>query len=78
MNTSTEKSANAGHSTQNCATRDDAVGLCANCGHKISVCGRPFTADIECSKCHVINEFVRSQQPVSVRGAVCNADESNH
>ncbi len=45
--------------------RLNATGLCASCGHKITLCGRPFTADIECCKCHVINHFRTSQQPTS-------------
>jgi hypothetical protein len=43
-----------------------ATGLCMNCGRKITLCGRPFTADIICRKCKCINHFVMSQQPISV------------
>ena len=44
---------------------DASVGLCLSCSRRITLCGKPFTADIECSKCHYINEFRESQQPVS-------------
>jgi predicted amidophosphoribosyltransferase len=41
-----------------------STGLCKQCGAKITFCGRPFTAEIECHKCFSINIFERSQQPV--------------
>ncbi len=47
---------------------DKAVGLCLSCSHRITLCGKPFTADIECSKCHTINNFRDSQQPVATGG----------
>ena len=47
---------------------DPAVGLCLCCSHRITLCGKPFTADIECSKCHTINNFRDSQQPVTTGG----------
>lgn len=78
MRSSREKSGNAGHRTGNCANRDAAVGMCANCGHRISVCGRTFTADIECNKCKYINEFRCSQQPVSVRQMNSNVENVVH
>ena len=48
-----------------------ATGLCMNCGNKITFCGRPFTADIKCNKCRVINQFRMSQQPVSYVAVDC-------
>jgi len=45
---------------------DQDVGLCSFCGHKITLCGIPFTADIECNKCHTINHFMNSKLPVQV------------
>ena len=42
-----------------------ATGLCLRCRHKITLCGKPFTATIRCNKCLYINEFVDSQQPVT-------------
>lgn len=42
------------------------VGNCINCGYRLTYCGKPFTADVECSKCHVINHFRNSQQPIHV------------
>jgi hypothetical protein len=51
--------------------RDDqeheSIGMCLNCGRRITLCGKPFTADIQCSKCLYINAFVDSQQPISGR-----------
>ena len=67
MRSSREKSDNAEHRERNCANRDGAIGMCVNCGHRISLCGRRFTADIECNKCLYINEFRNSQQPISAR-----------
>jgi hypothetical protein len=44
-----------------------AIGLCINCGHRVTLCGRPFTAEIECRNCKKINVFIESQQPVAIR-----------
>ncbi len=44
------------------------IGTCLRCGHRQTLCGLPFTADIKCGKCLYINEFRDSQQPVSGRG----------
>lgn len=52
--------------------RDGDVGLCIACGHRITLCGIGFTADIECSNCHVINMFRESKQPVASGGFVAN------
>jgi DNA-directed RNA polymerase subunit RPC12/RpoP len=46
---------------------DRRVGICLGCGRKLTFCGSPFTADIECPKCNYINVFVESQQPMGVR-----------
>lgn len=49
----------------NCGRKPDhAIGLCVNCGHRVTLCGKPFTADVECANCRVINHFRNSQQPV--------------
>jgi hypothetical protein len=45
----------------------DAIGLCLKCGHRLTLCGKPFTADITCSKCSYINSFKDSQKPISGR-----------
>lgn len=42
----------------------DCIGLCINCGHRVTFCGKPFTAQIPCGKCLFINKFENSQQPV--------------
>lgn len=41
------------------------IGVCINCGKKITLCGKPFTAQIPCHKCLYINLFQESQQPVA-------------
>jgi hypothetical protein len=51
--------------------RSESTGLCKNCGNKITFCGRPFNADIKCSKCNNINQFLMSQQPVSCVAVDC-------
>ena len=78
MLTSREKRVNVEHSHKNCAPADKRIGLCKNCGHKISLCWRNFTASIECSKCNYINEFLNSQQPVSVHQKNSSADMGAH
>lgn len=40
------------------------IGMCIKCGHKLTFCGRPFTAEIPCVNCLYINTFKESQQPV--------------
>jgi hypothetical protein len=44
-----------------------AIGLCLKCGHRVTLCGKPFTAEIPCCNCLFINIFNNSQQPVSGR-----------
>jgi len=51
--------------------RASATGLCKKCGNKITFCGRPFTADIKCCKCNIINQFRMTQQPVSFVAVDC-------
>lgn len=41
-------------------------GYCLECGYRLSVCGRPFTADLDCSKCGAINRYIESYQPFTV------------
>ena len=55
------------HSSTVSQKRAAATGLCINCGNRITLCGRPFTAEVRCCKCHHINIFDMSQQPVSCR-----------
>jgi hypothetical protein len=40
-----------------------SIGMCLGCGRRLTLCGKPFTADIECHKCGVINSYIDSQQP---------------
>lgn len=67
MTLSREKRTEPVHSATVGRKRAAATGLCINCGNKITLCGRPFTADVKCSKCNHINSFLMSQQPVSCR-----------
>jgi hypothetical protein len=46
---------------------NNPVGMCLGCGHRLTLCGRPFTAEIECPKCFYINSYRDSQQPVAGR-----------
>ena len=47
-------------------TRDaEIIGVCLNCGKRITFCGKPFTADIVCYKCLYINVFLDSRQATS-------------
>ena len=43
------------------------VGFCLACGAQISRCGKPFSTDIECHKCHKINVYEESQKPIKLR-----------
>jgi hypothetical protein len=47
--------------------RRDMVGKCLRCGSRLTLCGRPFSAEIPCVKCFCINIYVASRQPVAVR-----------
>jgi hypothetical protein len=47
--------------------RKKSIGLCLNCGHRVTLCGMPFSAEITCNKCLFINVFQDSQQPVACR-----------
>ena len=47
--------------------RRDSIGMCINCGRRITLCGKPFSAEIPCHKCLYINVFKDSQQPVGGR-----------
>jgi hypothetical protein len=41
-------------------------GFCLGCGAWLSRCGKPFSDAIECYKCHVVNIYEESQQPIRV------------
>jgi hypothetical protein len=47
--------------------RRDIVGLCLNCGRRLTLCGEPFTLEIQCAKCFRINVYIDSIRPVSLR-----------
>lgn len=41
----------------------NSVGYCLNCGAQVSVCGKPFSAELRCQRCGVFNVYENSQQP---------------
>ena len=45
-------------------TKSDCIGLCLKCGHRVTFCGKPSTAEMPFCKCLYINKFENSQQPV--------------
>jgi hypothetical protein len=47
--------------------RRSMMGFCLKCGHKVTYFGKPFTAEIPCSKGLFINIFIDSQQPIGGR-----------
>lgn len=57
---------------KNKAKADGRLGFCLSCGHKLTLCGLPFSAEIECRKCFTVNVYSSSQQPVGVRLAAAN------
>ncbi len=76
MTLSRDKTPDSVRSEKISRKRLQATGLCINCGNKVTLCGRPFTADIRCNNCHVINHFEMSQQPVSFRTMDSNANDA--
>jgi hypothetical protein len=45
----------------------DMIGLCLRCGHRLTYCGKPFTAEMPCVKCLGINIYAESWQPQRLR-----------
>jgi hypothetical protein len=43
------------------------VGFCLGCGSRLSICGKPFTADLKCPKCLATNIYEDSFQPSRLR-----------
>jgi hypothetical protein len=62
---STSLASMAGSRPKYPAKRDESIGICLNCGRNLTLCGKPFTAEIPCPKCLYINEFKESQQPIA-------------
>jgi hypothetical protein len=50
--------------------RARSTGYCLNCKAQLSFCGKPFTADLICAKCGVVNVYQESQQPVRIKAGV--------
>jgi hypothetical protein len=67
MDTSRETFAQVEKRRHRAVERPQFVGLCLKCCSRLTLCGKPFSADIRCSKCFIINVFRDSQQPVAVR-----------
>jgi hypothetical protein len=72
MSKSTQKPGTGTKIRRERVNADAAIGMCLVCSHRITLCGKPFTADIECSKCNTINQFRDSQQPVTTGGNVAH------
>lgn len=43
------------------------IGYCLGCKSELSRCAVPFSAELLCRKCNVINVYKDSQQPVGMR-----------
>lgn len=54
--------------------KSDMVGMCLKCSSRLSLCGAPFTADLECPKCGAVNGYEDSFQPVRLKDSVENFD----
>jgi ribosomal protein S27E len=53
---------------RNNANTEVRTGHCLGCGDKLTFCGQPFTADIECPGCGAVNVYINSFKPGKVRG----------
>jgi hypothetical protein len=67
MDTSIDSFQHAGKRRHKAVVPRSSIGLCLRCRHRMTLCGAPFTSNIECNKCHYINVLQDSQQPVSGR-----------
>jgi hypothetical protein len=70
MDESTKNATSQENKSKNSGHRATNSGYCLKCGYRLSVCGRPFTTDIQCPKCGTVNSYVQSYQPVTVKTAV--------
>ena len=61
---------NASIKTQKYAHMDTWQGFCLNCRAKLSFCGKPFTADLECPTCGAVNGYENSFQPVRLKDRI--------
>jgi hypothetical protein len=66
MDASTDTFAQATKRRHKAVVASSSIGICLGCGSRLTLCGAPFTANIQCSKCRVINKFYCSQQPVGI------------
>ena len=44
------------------------IGYCLGCAARLTFCGQPFTADIECPNCGAVNVYTHSFTPNKVKG----------
>lgn len=65
MSVSIKKDGISPQESHTAINKTEMIGLCPNCGRRLTLCGKPFSAVIPCGKCLYINEFRESQQPVS-------------
>ena len=48
---------------------ESCVGICLECNERLTFCGAPFTLNVMCPKCRVINVYIDSQQPTRTLNA---------
>ena len=63
----TEKSKTTSVKSVNLLSTSKYAGDCLECAARVSVCGRPFTADLTCPRCGAVNAYENSLQPVRVK-----------
>jgi len=77
MDMSTTDSDNTQISVNDRVSPRSSIGLCISCGHRVTLCGRPFSAEIACGNCKKINVFIDSQQPVAIRDVASDVFSSD-
>lgn len=55
------------HTRRGLVRKASCIGMCRNCGHRLTFCGKEFTAEIPCANCLYINIYKDSRQPVGGR-----------
>jgi len=67
MDTSTHFGVMAVENRRISKRKRDSIGMCLQFGHILTFCGKPFLAELPCTKCLYINAYNDSRQPVSGR-----------
>jgi hypothetical protein len=58
------KTQSKGKNTEYVIPSSSKIGMCINCGKRVSYCGKPFSAEIACPHCGAVNVYEDSQQPI--------------